>query len=142
MPKIDKEKFIKDIKKDLGYDKKYYTEDKSNSSCEKKDFKDFEDFGELFSEFFKASDEERRASLSNPNNIYVNCKLNKLEAQKGCYKTVKFKRNSESGKKENIKYDVKIPADIKDGQKILIHNEGNHNEKDIGNLVVEIKVKK
>ena len=50
MDKIDKEKFIRDIKKDLGIKEKQYY----NSNVEQfNGFDNFDDLGEIFQEFFK-----------------------------------------------------------------------------------------
>ena len=136
MDKIDKEKFIKDIKKDLGIKEKQYY----NSNVEQfNGFDNFDDLGEIFQEFFKDSKTEN--VMDNPNNIYVTCKIKKDEAIKGCEEDIKIKRKleDETIKKENIH--LQIPNNIKSGQQIILRGEGNRNNSIIGNLVVKIIVK-
>ena len=135
MDKIDKEKFIKDIKKNLGIKEKQYY----NSNGEQfNGFYDFDDLGEIFQEFFKDSKTEN--VMDNPNNIYVTCKIKKEDAIKGCKKYIKIKRKleDETIKKENIH--LKIPNNIKSKQQIILKGEGNRNNGVIGNLVVKIIV--
>lgn len=136
MDKIDKEKFIRDIKKDLGIKEKQYY----NSNVEQfNGFDNFDDLGEIFQEFFKDSKTEN--VMDNPNNIYVTCKIKKDEAIKGCEEDIKIKRKleDETIKKENIH--LQIPNNIKSGQQIILRGEGNRNNSIIGNLVVKIIVK-
>ena len=137
MDKIDKEKFIKDIKKDLGIKEKQYY---NNSNGKEFDgFDNIEDLGEIFEEFFKNSKTEN--VMDNPNNIYVTCKIKKDEAIKGCKKNIRIKRKleDETIKKENIH--IQIPNNIKNEQQIILRGEGNRNNSIIGNLVVKIIVK-
>ena len=91
MDKIDKEKFINDIKRDLGIkEKKYYTKEKSNKDEKIEDFGDFNNLGEIFSTYFKNNDTGNM--MNNPNNIYVTCKIKKNEANTGCEKNKKKRR--------------------------------------------------
>ena len=137
LDKIDKEKFIRDIKKDLGIKEKQYY---NNSNGEQFDgFDNIDDLGEIFEEFFKNSRTEN--VMDNPNNIYVTCKIKKDEAIKGCKKDIRIKRKleDETIKKENIH--IQIPNNIKNEQQIILRGEGNRNNGIIGNLVVKIIVK-
>ena len=138
MDKIDKEKFIRDIKNDLGIQETQYY----NNSNEKQfdGFDNIDDLGEIFGEFFKDSKTEN--VMDNPNNIYVTYKIKKDEAIKGCKKDIRIKRKleDETMKKENIH--LRIPNNIKSEQQIILIGEGNRNNSTIGNLVVKIIVKK
>lgn len=136
MDKIDKEKFINDIKRDLGIkEKKDYINEDSNKFQE---FHGFDNLGEIFSEFFYNSKTED--ILNNPNNIYVTCKIKKDEANKGCEKFIKIKKREDNNIiKEKLK--IKIPKNIKSEQQIILRGEGNRNNSIIGNLVVKIIVK-
>lgn len=137
MDKIDKEKFINDIKRDLGIkDKKDYI----NEGCNKfQEFHGFDDLGAIFSEFFYKNKTED--ILNNPNNIYIICRIKKDEANTGCEKFVKIRRIREDNTiiKERLK--IKIPRDIKSEQQIILRGEGNRKNGIIGNLVVKIIVK-
>lgn len=136
MDKIDKEKFINDIKRDLGIkDKKDYINEGGNKFQE---FHGFDDLGAIFSEFFKNNKTED--ILNNPNNIYVTCKINKDGANTGCKKIIKIKRR-EDDKIKKVNIHIKIPQYIKSEQQILLRGEGNRNNNYIGNLVVKIIVK-
>ena len=137
MKTIDKEKFIKDIKKDLGIEEKKYF---NNNNIEQiNGFYNFDDIGEIFEEYFK--DFKTENAMNNPNNIYVTCKIKKDEANNGCKKYIKLKRKEKDKtiKKENIP--VEIPKNIKSNQYIILHGEGNRDENNIGNLFVKIIVK-
>ncbi len=136
MDKIDKEKFINDIKRDLGIkDKKDYINEGGNKFQE---FHGFDDLGAIFSEFFNNNKTED--IFNNPNNIYVTCKIKKDEANTGCKKIIKIKRR-EDDKIKKVNIHIKIPQYIKSEQQILLRGEGNRNNNYIGNLVVKIIVK-
>ena len=136
MDKIDKEKFINDIKRDLGMkDKKDYINEGGNKFQE---FHGFDDLGAIFSEFFNNNKTED--IFNNPNNIYVTCKIKKDEANTGCKKIIKIKRR-EDDKIKKVNIHIKIPQYIKSEQQILLRGEGNRNNNYIGNLVVKIIVK-
>lgn len=82
MDRIDKEKFIRDIKKNLGIKEK---QDYNNSNVKQfNEFDNFDDLGEIFEEYFKNLKTEN--VMNNPNNIYFICKIKKDEAIKGCKK--------------------------------------------------------
>lgn len=141
--KIDKEKFIKDIEKDLGI-KKYEEQVNTNDDFKKKiNDSNFEDLGDFFKEIF----EKNQGYQSNVLDIEGTCKISKEEAKKGCEREIKIKRNF-FDKKENklknkkVKIRVKIPKEIKQGQSILIYGEGNEHKKlNKGNLLVKIVIK-
>ena len=136
MKTIDKEKFIKDIKKDLGIEEKQYFDDSNVEQFN--GFGNFDDLGEIFEEFFKNTKSEN--VNDNPNNIYATCKIKKDEANNGCEKNIKIKRR----KDEMIQKDtihIKIPKNIKNNQYIILRGEGNRDKNCIGNLVVKIIVK-
>ena len=100
MDKIDKEKFINDIKRDLGIkDKKDYINEGGNKFQE---FYGFDDLGAIFSEFFNNNKTED--ILNNPNNIYVTCKIKKDEVNTGCTKDIKIKRIKEDAIIKKKKY--------------------------------------
>lgn len=136
MDKIDKEKFINDIKRDLGIkDKKDYINEGGNKFQE---FHGFDDLGAIFSEFFNTNKTED--ILNNPNNIYVTCKTKKDEANTGCEKFIKIKRRREDNTIIKEKLKIKISKDIKSEQQIILPGDGNRNNSIIGNLVVKIIV--
>lgn len=140
MDKIDKAKFINDIKRDLGIkEKEYYTKEKRNKDEKIGEFGDFNNLGEIFSAFFKNNDTE--SIMNNPNNIYVTCKIKKDEANKGCTKDIRIKRIKQDDKIKKINIHIKIPQNIKSEQQIILKGEGNRNNNCIGNLVVKIIVK-
>ena len=76
--KIDKEKFIKDIEKDLGI-KKYEEQVNTNDDFKKKiNDSNFEDLGDFFKEIF----EKNQGYQSNVLDIEGTCKISKEEAKK------------------------------------------------------------
>lgn len=130
---------IKDEKiNDLLKRTKEYRKNLSNSKFDT--FED-KDIGDIFKSFFENTKEN--LDMNDKDNIYLKCKISKEEALGGCMKEIKYKQINQKGKKEIRKFDLKIPSNIKDGQSILVHNEGNYiKEKDgMSHLVAEIKVK-
>ena len=142
MEKIDREKFVKDIEKDLGI-KKYEKQIKNDEKKEKSRFDDFNDFGEIFSEFFKNINKEYKPSKLD---IEIDCKISREEATIGCEKNLKitrkvFDKKEQRNRKKEIK--LKIPKGIKNEQKIIIYGEGNQDKNlNMGNLCVKIIIKK
>ena len=64
MTKIDKEKFIKDIKKDLGIKERNCTEDYKTET-----FEEFDGLDKIFEEFFKNNDsKKKKKEFNKPNN--------------------------------------------------------------------------
>lgn len=136
MTKIDKEKFIKDIKKDLGIKER---------NCEKdykpETFEEFEGLDKIFEKFFKNNDSnERKKDLNNPNNIQIDYNVKKRNTEIEHKKIFKYKRNN-NGVTEKRKIELTIPAHITNGQMILVRDEGNRTSNLLGHLIIKINVK-
>ena len=82
-------------------------------------------------------------NYNDKNNVFINCKLNQYELKNGCKKIIKYKFRNKANKKITKKLEVKIPKDIKEEQKIIIHESGNYiKEKNkYSDLVINILVK-
>ena len=115
------------------YDKKFNKE-------ENVDFDINTDIGDIFKAFFET---QPCNNYSNENNIFINYKLNKNEAKNGCKRIIKYKSREKNNKQTFKKIEVKIPSDIKEEQKIIIHECGNYiKEKNkYSDLVINILVK-
>ena len=138
---IDKEKFIKDIKRDLGFrNEKFYKKEIDN---EFNGFGNFENLEKTLNEIFNIKKEEEKI-LSNPNNIYITCKIKKEKEDKennSYEKTINKKRIIEDNKIKKEETLIKIPKYIKNNQLIILKGKGNRNNNCIGNLIVKISVK-
>lgn len=130
--KMNEEKFIKDIKKDFGI-----KERKNEEDYRLEMFEELDDWGDIFSYFFKTNASK---DFNNSNNIIIEYCLNEKKAQVKHNKTFKYKRNN-NGIIEKRKIKIAIPAHVKNGQKILVKGEGNVKLKLFGNLVVKINIK-
>lgn len=110
--------------------------EKSTEIEENVDFDIDTDIGDIFKAFFETQPSN---NYNDENNIFINCKLNKNE----CKKIIKYKRKEKNNKRTFKKIEVKIPSDIKEEQKIIIHGCGNYiKEKDnYSDLVINILVK-
>ena len=115
------------------YNKKFNIEENVN-------FDIAPDIIDIFKAFFGT---QPNNIYNNENNIFINCKLNKTEAKNGCKKIIKYKLKEKNNKQTFKKIEVKIPSDIKEEQKIIIHGCGNYiKEKDkYSDLVINILVK-
>jgi len=135
---IDKEKFIQDIRHDLGIRQRQESGD-TTPVVSTQETTSTEDLGEIVKSFLKlcSGDED----LNNPDNVYAKCKISKKDAIRGCEKRVSIKRTLEDNTQEKAKIDVEIPKNIKTGQKIIIAEEGNRTPNNVGHLVVDILVK-
>ncbi len=74
-------------------------------------------------------------------NIFIQYKITKEEANKGCMKKIKYTRINENGKKVTNEIEIKIPKGIQKGQEIILNGEGNY-IKDLNknsNLIVKIR---
>lgn len=80
-------------------------------------------FGAVFKEFF---DKFKNYDYNDKNNVFINCKLKQEELKNGCTKIIKYKYMDKNNKKILQKLEVKIPKNIKERQKIVIHNCGNY----------------
>ena len=137
LDKIDKEKFIDDIKKDLNIKHFYVKENMENNNF------DFSGLEEVFKTYFECKNHDYKVT---PNDIYILYKINKKEAEEGCVKKLKIKRKKWDNKakrivtrKDTIK--ITIPKGIQDSQSIIIYGEGNQDKtSNSGNLILNIKV--
>lgn len=136
MQKIDKEKFIKDIKKDLGIKERNYGEDYKLET-----FEGFDDLDKLFKKFFgKNASNESKTNFNNPNNIIIDYNVNEKKAKIEHKKIFKYKRNN-NGVIEKRKIELTIPAHMKNGQILLVRGEGNRDLELLGHLIIKINVK-
>lgn len=93
--------------------------------------------GDIFREFFGNFNE---LDYENENNVFVNYKLTKDELVNGCEKTIKFRVKEKDNKNIVKKMKIKIPENVSEGQKIIVHGCGNYiNETNqYSNLVINI----
>ena len=104
-----------------------------------KTFQPFEDFS--LDENLPKLLRKDNFNVEDKKNIFLQCKITKEEANKGCKKKLKYIRKNELNKKEKNVISLKIPSNINETQKIIIYNEGNYIEKNTrGNLVINIKI--
>lgn len=134
MEKIDKEKFIEDIKKDLGIQERNHGDEYKFDT-----FDGLDDLDKIFEFFFKKNVSNEN-DFNNPNNIVIDCKINKGNTKREYKKLFKYKRNN-NGLIEKRKIEITIPAHIKNGQKILVRGEGNIEPDLLGNLIIKINIK-
>lgn len=135
MQEIDKEKFIKDIKQDLGIKERNYGEDHKLET-----FDDF-DLGEIFASFFGGkSSEDRKNDFDNPNNVTIDYWVDAGTARTKHNKTFNYKINN-NGVMEKKKIKINIPEHIRTGQVILVRDGGNRDRDSIGNLIINIHLK-
>lgn len=130
-----------EINKILARAEKYREKYNEKSSTEKNvKFEIDTDISNIFKAFFKT---QLGHNYNDKNNIFINCKLNQYELKNGCKKTIKYKFKNKANKKITKKLEVKIPKDIKEEQKIIIHESGNYiKEKNkYSDLVINILVK-
>ena len=128
MQKIDKEKFIKDIKKDLGIKERNYGE---NYKLEL--FEGWDNLDKIFGNFL-CND------FNTSNNIVISYNVDEKNAKIEHKKIFKYKINN-NGVIEKRKIELTIPAHIKTGQTILVRGEGNRDINLLGNLIIKINVK-
>lgn len=100
-----------------------------------------EAFKEILDEYGNITRKDE--NINDKNNIILKCKITEKEALNGCMKKIKYKQLNSEGKQELNTINLKIPQNIKDGQKIILYNDGNYiKEKDsMSKVIVEIKVK-
>lgn len=136
MQKIDKEKFIKDIKQDLGI-----KERKDEVNFETGTFEGFGGLEEIFTSFFgNDSSKDNKNELDNPNNIVIDYWVDAKTSKTEHTKTFKYKINN-NGVTEKKKIEINIPAYIRTGQIILVRGEGNKDINLLGNLIIKIHLK-
>ena len=128
MQKIDKEIFIKDIKKDLGIKERNYEE---NYKLET--FEELDNLDKIFENFFG-----KNASSKSKNDFNYN--INEKNTKTEHKKIFKYKRNN-NGVIEKRKIEITIPAHIKNGQILLVRGEGNKELELLGHLMIKINVK-
>jgi molecular chaperone DnaJ len=91
---------------------------------------DFQDlFGDVFSEFFGGQARGRggagrSARPEKGADLKYNLKISLEEAAKGCEKQIYFVREKD-GKEESAKLAVKVPAGVKEGQRLRLAGEGD-----------------
>ena len=138
MDKIDKEKFINDIKKDLNIKPYYVKEDMENNNF------DFSGLEEVFKTYFECKNRDYKVT---PNDIYISYKINKKEADEGCTKKLKLKRKKWDNQVKKIitrtdTIKITIPKGIQDNQSIIIYGEGNQDRTlNNGNIILNIERK-
>lgn len=81
---------------------------------------------DTFIKDLKLDDDTKEIAVNEKDNIYVNCRITKKEAITGCIKIIKT---------ENRKIQVKIPAGIENGQKLILKCAGN------SDLIVNVVIK-
>lgn len=136
MQEIDKEKFIKDIKKDLGI-----KERKNEENYKTGTFEGFGDLGDIFASFFgKGTSKDNKIDLDNPNNVTIDYWVDTKTAKTEHKKIFKYKINN-NGVMEKKKIEINIPAYIRTGQIILVRGEGNKDINLLGNLIIKIHLK-
>ena len=137
LDKIDKEKFINDIKNDLNIKPFYVKENMENNNF------DFSGLEEVFKTYFECKNYDYKVT---PNDIYISYKINKKEADEGCTKKLKIKRKKWDNKVKKIitrtdTIKITIPKGIQDNQSIIIYGEGNQDRTlNNGNIILNIKV--
>lgn len=101
---------------------------------------EFVGINEIFEQEFN---KKYQVDLTDENNIYITCKINKKEAVTGCTKKIKIKRIITNGSKKSEKINIKIPKGIKNNQKIILRSEGNYSKKiqRYADLVIKVKIK-
>ena len=130
-----------EINRILARAEKYRSQYNENINIEKNvKFELGNDIVDIFETFFRTKIE---TDYSDKSNIFINCKLNKNETQNGCKKIVKYKAKEKNNKMIVKKIEVKIPNNIKEGQKIVVHECGNYiNDKNkYSDLIINILVK-
>ena len=86
MQKIDKENFIKDIKKDLGIKERNYEE---NYKLET--FEELDNLDKIFENFFgKNASSKSKNDFNNPNNIMINYNINEKNTKTEHKKIFKY----------------------------------------------------
>lgn len=136
MQEIDKEKFIKDIKKDLGIQERKKIEYKSEPFDE-----NFGSLEEIFNNFFgPGSSKDKIDDFNNPNNVTMEYKVD-TETAKTKHKTTFKYRINNNGVNEKRKIELKIPAHIRTGQIILVRGGGNRTGDSLGNLIIKVCIK-
>lgn len=103
------------------------------------DFRNIIDLEELQSDFQKGE-----FNIEDERNVFVECKITEEELTKGSTKIIKYNQINEVGKKKENEILLKIPQNIKEGQKIILHNQGNYikEENKWSHLIVEMSVLK
>ena len=116
---------------------KNYRKDLSKSMNE---FGNFENLNleELQKEFQEGRKEFK---IEDKRNVFVQCKITKDEANKGCMKKIRYNRISTNQIKELNEIFTKIPKGTELGQSIVIYGEGNYVKELNKNsdLIIEIK---
>lgn len=116
---------------------KNYRKDLSKSMNE---FGNFENLNveELQKEFQEGRKEFK---IEDKRNVFVQCKITKDEANKGCMKKIRYNRITTNEIKELKEIFAKIPKGTKVGQSIVIYGEGNYVKELNKNsdLIIEIK---
>lgn len=98
------------------------------------------DIVDIFMAFFGT---KVKTDYNDKSNVFINCKLNKNEIKNGCMKIIKYKARERNNKVIVKKIRIKIPTNIKEVQKIIIHECGNYikDKNKYSDLVINILVK-
>ena len=108
--------------------------------------KSIEQFGNLknldLEELQKSFQEENNVfEIEDNRNIFIQFKMTKEDANKGCMKKIKYTRINENGKKVTNEIEIKIPKGMQKGQEIILNGEGNYIKElnKNSNLIVKIR---
>lgn len=101
---------------------KNYRKDLSKSMNEFGNFKNLK-VEELQKEF---QEERNEFKIEDKRNIFVQCKITKDEANKGCIRKIRYNRITTKETTESNEIFTKIPKGTKVGQNIVIYGEGNY----------------
>ena len=99
------------------------------------------EIGDIFKEFFGTLENH---DFDDKNNVFINYKFTQDELKNGCKKKIKFKIKEKNDKVITKSLELKIPENIKEGQKIIIYECGNYIKETnkYSNLVINIIRKK
>ncbi len=116
---------------------KNYRKDLSKSMNQFGNFKNLK-VEELQKEF---QEERNEFKIEDKRNIFVQCKITKDEANKGCIRKIRYNRITTKETKESNEIFTKIPKGTKVGQNIIIYGEGNYVKELNKNsdLIIEIR---
>lgn len=100
-------------------------------------------FSELFGEFFNAQTQQRRQRAVRGSDLKYNLVISLEEAARGGERMIHFLRKRDQAEKA-AKISVKIPAGVRDGQKLKLAREGDEGENGgvPGDLFIVIQVAK
>lgn len=80
------------------------------------------------------------AQQAGPTNTKAEMTISLEDAYRGTTRSLAFNRNSGNGISERQQYDVKIPAGIRNGQKIRLKGQGSSSGAQAGDIIITVKV--